>query len=468
MKNYKFCSIILLLLIIFSCAGCISGGNDEGNTTTTPTEAPTTTTPAPTEPPTVTQQPTSTVPPTTVPPAPEFVHSECSTNSMNFDAGNTRYYMCNAPDNPTEVWKADTLMMQGYILTDYDRAYLFQSNYGDYEVKCYDVYTGENLWTITTPFMNFQNVFLKDERIYMFQFTDVDSLYCYDAKDGKFLWNSENIMDLYPGEKRFHLSSLNYSDGKILAVLVTLADDIIAGDGRCLCCFDSSNGEILWHKIFDQDSCSRPAIENGTAYFSTILLDQTYNYSTNDVEKIIGIDMDNGNQVYDISRDEHYFNQRQIIVSDGKIYAIGQKRDLFGQREEYNMYLFCFSAYSDDVLWTYKIVEKRWGNLTLGEDKIFISMQDYIICIDTTTHAELWRKQIEYYNEWNPPIYAGDKLIVFISQTGVTSQVMALDPETGQDLWTVDLEGLQIANAASFYKNLMLVGTDLGYLYCFE
>jgi len=114
-------------------------------------------------------------------------------------------------------------MTEGPVLVDYDRAYLFQSNYGDYEVKCFNVHTGDEYWTIITPFMDLNDVILKGGKIFMFQL-DQPILHCYDARDGSLLWSSLNVLELYPDKYDIDLINRGYSDGKILALMLPFYD----------------------------------------------------------------------------------------------------------------------------------------------------------------------------------------------------------------------------------------------------
>ncbi|HOP09588.1 MAG TPA: PQQ-binding-like beta-propeller repeat protein [Candidatus Methanofastidiosa archaeon] len=446
-------------MVAVSCAGCMSGGDDDINTTTAaPSTAPDTTA-APT-----TVAPTTSAPSVTS--APPMVHSECSTGYINFDEGNGRYYPCDSPDDPEEVWSTDILMTEGPVLVDYDRAYLFQSNYGTYEIKCYDVNTGEEYWYIETPFMSLEDVLLKDGNLYMFQF-DQPILHCYDAEDGSLLWSSLNVLDLYPEKYDIDLINMSYSNGKILALMLPY-DDITDWGGSILCCFNGTNGQLIWDFFTEDDFRTYPAIGNGNAYYTVALNDARYDASGNYAEALVGIDIDNGDYVLNTIKQEYEYNQSDLIFSGGRLYTLVTRMDEAGHDgvpSVFNKYVMCFST-SGNQLWEEKLDGMTWYNLLLGNDKLFISSGSQIICYDVSTHEDLWKLSIEH-NLYNAPIITNDKLILFRSDIGATQQVIALDPENGSELWSLDLEGLQISDSATFYENMMLVATNMGYLYCF-
>lgn len=465
MSSLRFISLMMIILIVASCAGCMSGGDDNSSTTTS---APTTTAPT-------TASPTTTTPPTTGPPtsAPApFAHDECSTGYINFDEGNGRYYPCDSPDDPVEVWKKDILMTEAPVLVDYNRAYLFQSNYGTYEIKCYDVHTGEEYWCIVTPFMSLKDVMLKDGKLYMFQL-DQPILHCYDAEDGSLLWSSLNVLDLYPEKYDIDLINMSYSEGKILALMLPF-EDVADWGGSILCCFNGDNGQVIWDFFTQDDIRSYPAIGNGNAYYSVSYNDIRYEIVSNTAEGIIGINIDTGNYVLDSLREHYYYNSRDLVFSDGRIYALIDRLDPnYELNEEYyyaNSYLMCYST-SGEIIWEENLNDERWGNIILGNGKIFLSLDDKIRCYDQSTHEELWSRQWDRtidITRNDGSLLTKDKLIIFFSSIGTSPQVVAIDTETGEDIWSMELEGMQISTAASFYEDLMLVATDLGHLYCFE
>jgi len=471
MNYYRVLSVIFLIIIVSSLAGCMSGEDDGTNTDT---QAPTTVAPTTSAP--TTAAPTSTEPPTTAPSTtsgPPMVHNECSKGYINFDEGNGRYYPCDSPDDPIEIWQTDILMTEGPVLVDYERAYLFQSNYGDYEVKCYNVHTGEEYWTINTPFMSLNDVILKDGKLYIFQL-DQPILHCYDAEDGTLLWSSQNIMALYPEKYDIDLINMSYSNGKILALMLPF-EDVADWGGSIMCCFNGATGQLIWNFMSENDIRSYPAIGNGNAYYSVYYHDTFYGYSENTAQGFIGVNIGNGDIVLNSLREEYSYNSRDLVFSNGCIYALVERLDYRPyddtNLDHYysNMYLMCFST-SGDILWEEQLADQTWGNIIIGNDRIYLSRNDKITCFDQSTHEELWSRQWDRtidISRNDGSLLTKDKLIIFFSSMGTTPQVVAINMDNGEDIWTLDLEGMQISTAAAFYENLMLVATDLGHLYCF-
>ena len=445
--NNKLLSILFSILIVATIlSGCISGGgdSDEVETTTAPP-----TTSAPTNAPTTSAPTTAapTQPPTTVPPTPTLVHNECSTSYRGLGPGNTRYYGCSLSNNPNELWKAE-LSILSYIMVDYDRAYLIARNSSDYELQCLNVNTGELYWATKLPFLRCYDLILLDEKLYVFEKGDEKTLKCYDAHDGELLWTSDDIMAEYPEIGDISVG-INHYNGKIIVT------GGFSGENRTLIsCLDSHDGEIIWNALVDYDNIHHyPAIENGIAYYSASLYEAS--------DKIIGLDIDTGHMVYDFSKSSiDNFNGRRIAVSDGRIYAYAQGLDT------YDSYIYCISTSNSSVIWR---SEMTFGHITVGDDKVFITTDDHIYCLDKATGHQIWSKQMEYHTI-NLPFATNDKLIVFRSQyqTEVPPEIIYLDVNTGEEIWSMILEGTHLENGASFYEGKVLVGTENGYIYCFS
>jgi len=327
MKKTIISVIFSILLVAMFFSGCISGGDDnaEADTTTAP---PTTT--APTNPST-TAAPTQ--PPTTAPATPAYVHSGCSTLYVNQDPGNARYYACDISASPEDVWSLDIGRPLSHILADYDRIFYIEFISNSYMLKCLDVNSGDLYWETSLPFLGFYDLILQDEKLYVFQNAGEKTLICYDAHDGSMLWTSEDVYDIYPDVGELIADSMTCADGK---VFVTLGES--GSDTVILCCFDAATGETLWHNNNDYSNRSiYPSFEGGVLYYSVLLWEEN--------DQIIGLDVDTGDVTYVYNTPLlDNFNGRDIVVSDGRIYAMAQNMDT------YELCIACISIVSNDIV----------------------------------------------------------------------------------------------------------------------
>lgn len=449
--------IVVLMLIATILSGCISGGDDVDEVTTTApptTAAPTTSAPTTAAP--TTAAPTQ--PPTTVPPTPAYVHNECSTLFMDQDSGNTRYYDCEISDDPQEVWAQDIGLPLSHILTDYERAFYIDAAPSEHTLRCLDVESGDLYWETTLPFLSYYDMILYEEKLYVFKDGEEKTLICYDAHDGSMLWTSEDITDLFSGIGALMANGMNRGDDRIL---ITLGE--MGGERNVICVFDANNGEVLWHKTVDYHISSHPAIENGVAYFTTLLWEEN--------DKILGFDIDTGATSYVYSNPNvSGFNGRQLAVSEGRIYTQGQRMD------DYETYVFCISTTSNTIVWQHEV--DRWGeNITVGDEHVFLAIYEMrgqiISCLDKSNGKEVWSMSLDFSSNVlrNFPIATPDKLVVFGPpqyETEEPLRMLIIDIASGEEIWRKVLDGNDISRSASFLDGKILIGTDRGKIYCFE
>ena len=127
-------------------------------------------------------------------------------------------------------------------------------------------------------------------------------------------------------------------------------------------------------------------------------------------------------------------------VADGKVYTLGAEGNLF-----------CFDADTGDVLWSndfnkdYGTKTALWGYaghpLVDGNKLICIvgGEGSYVVAFDKDTGKELWKNLTSPEQGYSPPAIleiAGQRQLVLLRPDAVT----ALDPETGNEIWSVPYE----------------------------
>ncbi len=110
-------------------------------------------------------------------------------------------------------------------------------------------------------------------------------------------------------------------------------------------------------------------------------------------------------------------------------------------------YVFAVNARTGVRLWTYKWIDKGGhlvGNRGVGmrgKWLYFMGPDDWVICLDSATGKERWRKQIadarRQYFTTSAPIVAGDHLLVGVGGDAMDIRgfLLSLDPETGAEQW---------------------------------
>ena len=110
-------------------------------------------------------------------------------------------------------------------------------------------------------------------------------------------------------------------------------------------------------------------------------------------------------------------------------------------------FIYALDARTGVRLWTYKWVDKGGhlvGNRGVGMWKnriYFMGPDDWVICVDSATGKEIWRKEIadarKQYFTTSAPIVAGNHLLVGVGGDAMDIRgfLLSLDPETGAEQW---------------------------------
>jgi len=129
-------------------------------------------------------------------------------------------------------------------------------------------------------------------------------------------------------------------------------------------------------------------------------------------------------------------------AANGKVYATGLDDDN-------NAVLYSFDLTGN--LLAKKVVGKEWsrsqpgprGTVCINEGKLYVyTALGELVCLDEATLNEIWRKDLQAeFERWHPelgvaesPLIVGDK--IFMTPGGETHNMVALDKNTGELLWT--------------------------------
>ena len=149
------------------------------------------------------------------------------------------------------------------------------------------------------------------------------------------------------------------------------------------------------------------------------------------------------------------------IVCDKKLYTLGDKSDLI-----------CFDAFKGDVLWR-RNLEKEYGveqfcfNASpMIEGRLLIlcigsyggGSPSCVLALDKDSGQEVWKSPTEGLTNSSPiAITAGGKRQVIVWTQG---SVTSLDPATGKTYWQEPMKtrAMDAVSTPIFHKNLLLIG----------
>ena len=229
-----------------------------------------------------------------------------------------------------------------------------------------------------------------------------------------------------------------------------------------------------------------PSVANGRVYVSdyvtkeNVKVDNFKRDKFSGTERVLCLDAKNGEEIwkheYPVTYGMSYPSGPRCTpnVDGSMVYTLGGEGNLF-----------CFNADSGSVIWSrdlpadYNTKTALWGyagHPLIDGDKLICVVGgpgSHAVAFDKHTGRELWRSLTSTEQGYSPPTIieaAGVRQLILLHPAGVAS----VDPETGQEYWTVDYEAsngsvimtpLKSGNLlyAAGYSNknlLMELGTD--------
>jgi outer membrane protein assembly factor BamB len=225
------------------------------------------------------------------------------------------------------------------------------------------------------------------------------------------------------------------------------------GDGN-LYALDKSTGKLLWtfqtkgERKYDFADYfhSSPVIKNEILYFGS------------GDGNMYAIDCNSGNCIW-------FFNAGNIIHTTP---SIDNNKIFFGS---FDGYVYALNLDNGDLIWKFKTVGHRYfpigevqGSPAVFNNLVFIGARDYnIYAIDQNDGFCHWNKA--FTKGWGLSNTIQDSVLY----TGSADErvLIAANPETGKEIWKIEMEFLVFGNNA-FSKNILYTGTTNGKLHAFS
>jgi outer membrane protein assembly factor BamB len=215
--------------------------------------------------------------------------------------------------------------------------------------------------------------------------------------------------------------------------------------------FPAEGAKILWRTKV-AGGYAGPAVANGVVYVTdydkttvTPEMLASGNFDRKEatgIERVIALDEKTGKELWKYEYPVKYAISYPAgprctpLVKDGKVYTLGAEGDLF-----------CFDAKSGSIVWKkelkkdYNTKSDLWGYAAhpqLDGNKLITlagGEGSHVIALDKDTGKEIWKSQTQTRQGYSPPLLttaAGVRQLIVFGPTALR----ALNPETGERLWT--------------------------------
>lgn len=311
------------------------------------------------------------------------------------------------------------------------------------EVIALSQYSGNVIWrqqiTAATVYKSFSSPAVSDGKVFM---ASADKVYAFNAQDGSAAWSAPCGLPAVNGNP----AGVGNSSAKIAGGRIYVGDfnnGIVYGIG-----IDS--GSIEWAFEVD-DNCG---VNAPVAFYSgNVYITQTASFGELPSGKIFCVDANNSDDIIWYYEAEHDITGAPAIdITDGTVYFT-----------DYNFagdaYIHKLNAITGEELFR-KPSPSSNSAPAVAEGRVFISTTDFAeglneaICFSAETGEELWRK--EGIGGWIESAAIVNGMVIFGTFDVMTwlndGGVYALDPHTGDILWSFDEGGgnFAVANEALF------------------
>jgi eukaryotic-like serine/threonine-protein kinase len=170
--------------------------------------------------------------------------------------------------------------------------------------------------------------------------------------------------------------------------------------------------------------------------------------------KLYSLDAATGSQQWVFEEASFHYIAKPLVTTNG-IYAPNADGTLYALN------------FNGSLRWKFTTERSLWASPATNEtcDCIYVASMDHkLYALDAQTGALDWETQDLGGALAASPVF-GDDGVIFIGTSG--SQMLALDAESGQQLWAYDSEGW-IWSDAAYHQNVLYFGDLDGYLYALD
>ena len=294
------------------------------------------------------------------------------------------------------------------------------------------------------------------------------SYYCLDRMTGKEIWKTK-VQEL--NKWGAQTSQPSVGDGRLY----------FGTREGFMFCLDAANGSVLWKSANHRIVTSSPAIANGMVYYSGF--DTLFHAVDAKTGKEIWNYPTMGGDASPVVRDNTVFVGSDkgwvyaLNATDGKLiwkFKTGDRNYsgpvynngmVFFPSDDGRMY--AFNALTGENTWVYQVKSYLFDFPVAFKNMIIVSSYSgALIAIDAVTGTMVWTKQ---FNIISDPIVVNDVLLIDTysssSPSFARNMVIALDPETGKELWqfnhSIGISGEPVVSDKMVYMSC-------GYVYGYQ
>lgn len=305
------------------------------------------------------------------------------------------------------------------------------------------------LWKSSIPKIGFNSPVIWGDKIFIAS-ADAASreVYCYNRTDGKLLWTgkadniqgSPSAMPRVTPDTGLSAPSLTTDGKRVFAIFAT--GDVIA--------FDLS-GKRLWAKNL--------GVPNNHYGHSSSLI--TWNnkliiqYDTNSGGKVMALDVDTGNTVWETVRSSKISWASPVMAEvDGKYQVVLTADPIVAG----------YDVETGKELWSVECMMGEVGPSVAYSDGIVVAANEYarMVAIDIRTHETIWEND-EYLPEASSPV-AYNGLLYIATSYGV---IVCYDLKTGEQYWEDDT-GSAIYSSPTIVDGKMFLMDNDGLMRVYE
>jgi outer membrane protein assembly factor BamB len=251
------------------------------------------------------------------------------------------------------------------------------------------------------------------------RFSNIYKISCNDKL--KTLWTYSLIQD----QVKYFSGSISYNMGKLY----------ITNGSRYIFVIDALSGDYIFEKQLPDIIITKPLVENNIVYLQDI--------SNN----LYGVHAENGNIVWQNKYNvgETLINEydRQIWLYKSSIIALSSNGSIRSVNKETGKTTWDLSLINDDNSYENILIKDFSNKGLLVENNIYISNSDgYLSKIDIDTGKVIYK--VKAYNIQT--ITKNGNIIIL---TNSANQVIAMNPENGKFIWSIDLFDKKVTDIAS-------------------
>ncbi len=222
---------------------------------------------------------------------------------------------------------------------------------------------------------------------------------------------------------------------------IALSDEMVfIAYGNFIYGMDVTTGSVEWH--YPED------VDNKIVFFAKPLVKGDYVYVGDLANDFHKIDINTGKPEWTFSGASGYYIG-QAAEADGIIYAPSNDGSLYA-----------IDA-NGDLVWDFETGHYIWAQPIIAEKTIYIGSMDHFVYAISQDGDELWSKEMTGAVA-SSPVLSEDSSVLYVGS--ISGQMVAMDPENGELIWSFDAEDSIWGNALLIEDTLYFADSD-GNLY---